>query len=57
MWRYIFNNMQVKVAITLDAKDDDDAQRVLKEKIKTAAEMGIDLPSADTFQPVTKWAL
>jgi len=57
MWRFIFNNLQVKVAITLDAKDDEDALRVLEEKWKQAAEMGIDLPHWKTFEPVTKWVL
>lgn len=57
MWRYIFNNRQVRVAITLDAETDEEAKTALKFKWEEAAKMGIDLPPPDTFDIVSKVAL
>jgi hypothetical protein len=57
MWRYIFNNLQVQVAITLDAETDEEAQTALGFKLAEAAKMGIDLPHVSTFQVVSKVAL
>jgi hypothetical protein len=57
MWRYIFNNLQVQVAITLDAETDEEAHTALGFKLAEAAKMGIDLPHLSTFQVVSKVAL
>ena len=57
MWKYIFNNIQVKVAITVDAVDDEAAWNELKNTWNKAAEMRIDLPPIDTFIVVSKTIL
>lgn len=57
MWRYIFNNQQVAVAITLDAETDEEARTALKFKWEQAGAMGIDLPHPSTFEIVSKVAL
>lgn len=54
MWRYIFNNQQVKVAMTVDAETDEDAWIELKKLWNKAAELKIDLPPIDTFAISTK---
>jgi hypothetical protein len=57
MWKYIFNNIQVKVAITVDAVDDEAAWNELKNTWNKAAEMRIDLPPIDTFTVISKTIL
>ena len=57
MWRFIFNNLQVKVAITLDAETDEEAKQALKFKWEEAGRMGIDLPHWSTFEITSKVAL
>jgi hypothetical protein len=57
MWRYVFNNLQVKVAMTVDAEDDEIAWAELKKLWNKAAELKIDLPPIDTFAIVHKTIL
>lgn len=57
MWQYIFNNLQVRVAMTVHAQTDEDAWTELKNLWNKAAEMRIDLPPIDTFTIVSKTIL